>query len=243
MIRSLLRVSPMAALFGVALFGAGCNFNPKDQVPAFTMTSEAFFNDFMNSPGGSDKYRNQVVELTGKLGAIGNSYDQTGPAVFSLEGPPGKSDRVSCFVAERFPWREASPGQTVKLKGKGNPRLLVPSLVDCVVMEVTGDPATRLTADELCKQQTDGVAAEKYRGKYLIVSGEIETVDFDKIGGLIFKTDGKTPKVHALFKEEDKKRYASWKPGQKVELIGLSSINPGAPIIQIVLCLPMDDPK
>jgi hypothetical protein len=249
MVRQFCRLCPTFAVLGAALLGAGCGGggSPKDGAtdpgkPAFSLTSGDFFAEFeKNNSDAHAKYKDKTVELTGKLVAISND-PKSGKAQFWLEGPdPAKNAWPLCTMTERYPWKNATPGQTVKVKGKGHPAPVGAQLVDCVVVEATGDRAPELTADALAKEQAAGTAAKKYENKYLIVSGEIDKLDVNS--GVFFKTDAKGPKVVAHFGPEEFKKISSWKPGQKIEVIGLSTIVPGASQITVMNCQPMDDPK
>jgi hypothetical protein len=239
----------LSATVCVALLSAGCGgggSGPKDGPveagkPAFSLSSGDFFADYQkNMTDARKKYSGKVVELTGKLVAISND-PQKGKAQFWLEGPdPAKNSWALCMMTERYPWKNANPRQTVKIKGKGS-EIGAPELTECVLVEVSGDPAPRLTAEQLAREQTEGTAAKKYQKKYLVITGEIEKFD-DINSALVFKTEGKT-KVSAHFNPDERKRINSWKPGQKVELIGLSNIIEGSPSVMIANSLPMDDAK
>jgi hypothetical protein len=235
------------AVFTAALLCAcgGVTFTPGGTTQ-FSLSSGAFVAEFQADAGAaSHKYANKVVELTGKLSTVG--YDREGKPLFYLDGPdPKKLERAACTMADRFPWQKATPGQTVTLKGKGPSFGLTARLVDCAVLEVKGDPAPRLTADEFAEQGTAKSIPFRPENEFrhLIVSGEIDRIDPGN-SGLFLKTKAKEPGALIHFSPEEYKRLgvASWAPGQKVEVIGMDSSNRGAKWAWLVNSLPMDDPK
>jgi hypothetical protein len=207
----------------------------------FTVTSATFVTQFKKNPGTAhNRYRDKVVELTGKLVAIGNNRE--GQPEFWLEGPdPAGLDRANCRMATSLPWSKANPGQTVTVKGRADPTIPVARLLDCEIVTVAGDPAPRLTADEFARRTTDPELRKKQgEQRYLVVSGEIDRIDASK-SGLFLKTQTGKALIHFSPEEYRRLGVASWQPGQRIEVIGMDSSNAG--LGWLVNCLPMDEPK
>src|SRR5262249_21607086 len=141
----------------------------------------------------------------------------------SLEAAPKNLVGVMCFTTDKQPWLKATPGQTVKVKGKWPPFVVSPALVECAITDVTGPGAPTLTADELGKEYGDNKDAttKKYDNKYLFLTGEIAKVSFNeaKAASVLFKTSGKT-KVSANFTAFDKEENERLKEGQKIKVLG-----------------------
>src|SRR4051794_1737736 len=93
-----------------------------------TVTSAAFVSEFKNNGGAAQlKYGGKVIEMTGKVVAVG--YDSDGKPQLSFEGHvPGGLEWASCTMKDRFPWTKATPGQTVTVKGRGD-RIGIPRLL------------------------------------------------------------------------------------------------------------------
>jgi hypothetical protein len=244
------RLSLVAGLLAIVLIGIGCGGGFQPASPplgqtAYTLTSAAFVSEFKANAGAAHgKYGNQVIELTGKLVAIGN--DREGQPHFYLEGPdPNGLERASCRMTLSRPWGKAGPGQTVTVKGRGDPAAPVARLVDCEILTVTGDPVPRLSADQFARWTKDPELVKK-RGtqRYFVVSGEIDRIDASK-SGLFLKVKDEKAKALIHFSPEEYRRLgvASWQPGQKIEVIGTDSTNPSTGWGWLVNCLPMDDPK
>jgi hypothetical protein len=236
----------MAGLLTIAC--SGLRIGPPTPVsgplgkPDFTLTSKEYVQEFDdNLMAATDKYKNKVVEITGTLMAFG--YEADGKPFFALEGPRPQPGGLwaGCQMSDKYPWTKASTGQTVTIKGRGHP--VFRSLVDCEVVTVKGDPAPRLTADEYAKR-ADDPKLFKNGPKCLIVSGEIlDKRDQVNPTSIYLKCQDDKKKVHIHFSPKDYQRLnvANWKAGQKIEVIGNDSTNPGYP--WLVDCVPMSDPK
>jgi hypothetical protein len=246
----LTRRSSLVATLVVVLGGTGCNIRVGPPVrplgnTEYTLTSAAFVAEYKaNMSAAINKYGDRVVELTGKLGTIG---DRDAKPVFFLEGPDPKGlDRAICMMTDRFPWARANPGQTVTLKGRGTRKYLVPRLENCEIVSVRGDPLPHLTADEFAQRTNDPDLKKRRPGDYTycIVRGEVERYN-SSLAGIILKT--KTPKPGALihFTPDDAERLGvkSWKPGTQIEVIGGDSTNPKASYAWLVNAILMADPK
>ena len=210
--------------------------------PDFTVTSKDFVKEHDDNPQTAiNKYKDKVVEMTGKIMAI--SYDGDGKPEFYLEGARPQAAGglwASCLMTDKYPWAKANSGQTVTVKGRGHagfPR----KLVDCEIVNVTGDPAPHMTADEFAKRadnpKKDGISE-------FVVSGEIlDKRDPVNSTSIYLKCQDNKKNVQIHFLPDDYKRLnvANWKPGQKIEVIGTDSTNPGWP--WLVNCLPMAEPK
>jgi tRNA_anti-like len=266
MIRTCFRVFSLFALVGLAaLFLSGCGGGAsstpekdkdkgKDPGPSkdgktdlgkpdFTLSSADYVAEFKkDGKAAHAKYKDKVVELTGKIVSVGMHPE--GGGLLTLEGPdPKKFDWAQCITTDPRPWKKATPGQTVKVKGKGHPWFPGPNLLEGVVESVSGDAAPRLTADELAKEYAADIeaAGKKYDSKWIVLSGEIDKNDGKS--AIVFKTKEKEPRVEARFMPDDFKRIQKWKAGDKVSVVGQYLLNNGKESVQLISCLPMDDSK
>jgi hypothetical protein len=251
------RLAIVAAVIGAGLLAVACSGSIKNGPPQassgpmgkpdFTLSSKEYdkaYND--NMPAALDKYGNKVVEVTGKVMTL--FYDEgDGKPCLYLEGEKPQNAGgtwVHCEMADKYPWTKVNAGQTLTVKGRGHPSF-ARQVVNCEIVKVEGDPAPRLTADEFAKRAADPKLQElqKKGPNQFVVSGEIDRHDgvVNKTGLYLKTKDGKGVLIH--FSPADHKRLnvASWKPGQKIEVIGGDSSNPGMP--WLVNCLPMSDPK
>jgi tRNA_anti-like len=256
--RGLVRLHTLAGL--AALFLSGCSGGAsstpdKDAAlgpskdgktdlgkPAFTLASKEFVAEFIkDQKAAQDKYKDKVVELTGKVVGFGANPD--GVAFLTLEGPdPLKPDGAVCATTDSRPWKKAVPGQKVKIKGKVDSSTQGAHLRYCVVQSVSGEPAVRLTANALSREYATDIEAakSKYRNKWIILSGEIEYI---RDGGIVFKTPMHIPRIGAVFSPEDARRISSWKADDKVAVIGefASVFMPDS--VSLSRCQPVEDPK
>jgi hypothetical protein len=249
MLRPPSRLSLAAAILAAILIACSGRVQPPSPQPMgatdFRLTSAEFVAEYnANQATFQNKYRDKVVELTGKLASVGN--DKDGQGFFYLIGPePAKIDKAVCHMDGALPWRKATPGQTVTLKGRGS-AFLVPRLDNCEVLDVKGPPAPRLSADEFAARAFDKeLMKRKDRPRYLVVHGTIEKLaGRPNTTGLFLVTQNKDRKVliHFSPREFERLNVASWKPGQRIEVIGGDSTNPGG-WGWLVECLLMDDPK
>ncbi|MCH7727869.1 MAG: WD40 repeat domain-containing protein [Planctomycetes bacterium] len=199
----------------------------------FKVTAKEFGAEFKKDHDAAlAKYKGSVVEITGLVKDVGQHI--SGEHQLILEHVPFHD--VYCFMKEKYPWNKGSPGQTVKLKGR-------PSaggrLMDCVIIEATGDPCPALTADELGKEFATSSAAtkKKYDRKYMILSGEIAKVGRDGTAHVIYLKNstkfGVTVTFHPFVR---KKQTQALKVGQSIKVIG-RYIYQGADNVGLYLCL------
>jgi hypothetical protein len=160
-------------IMGKGLMALGKEFGEQDltNVPAdFTMSTDDYDKDAQD-PTKRDKYVGKVFELKGVV----KSYNRdilTGTPAISLKA--GAMGEIRCRTIDKEPWATVSPGQEVTIKARSN-RLSYPSLIDCIFVQKGDNPAIVITADKLAEEY--GAAAEptneKYKDKYLIVTGEV----------------------------------------------------------------------
>jgi hypothetical protein len=188
------------------------------------LTSVAYGEEYKKDPGVTiEKYKNKFLHLTGRVLWVGRS--STGEPLVRLEGAKGDELGVACFTRDRTPWLSALPGQTVKMQGKG-PQVEGAGLFDCDALEVSGDPPPTMQADQLAAIYSKGAKAadEKYRGKPLIIEGEVQRVEpteeFSPVIVVLKTKPG--PKAYLRFETDSpaSKRAAAFKPGQKVKVVG-----------------------
>src|SRR5205823_3980292 len=122
------------------------------------------------------------IDLTGVITSIALSPERD-PMLW-LEGGKGEPRGVQCMTRAREPWKQVLPGQTVKLRGKGPEFSLGAALIECDILDVTGDPPPMLTPDPLAAEHAKGPEAteKKYDKKQLVVEGEIAKIDINDLG-------------------------------------------------------------
>jgi hypothetical protein len=154
-----------------------------------TFPAEALLEELKQRSFFFERYRGRVVEVDGKVGRVGK--DDKGPYVTLRAGDD--DTLVACYTIAKAPGAKVGRGMLVKVRG------LVPAddsapLRDCILVQVSPGPATVVSAVDLSKEFADPAEAkEKYRGKYLVVSGEIVKKDEDPSGNprISLKGDGK----------------------------------------------------
>jgi hypothetical protein len=224
---------------------------PRPDKAEFKFSSVDFGKEFIaDAKTAKAKYKDKWIELSGPVTGVGH---RSGDRPFvDLKGPfdPKRGDdfkSISCFIAEKEPWKKYSPQQPVKIFGKFNDFGTNDMyLVEGVVVEAGADPSLVLSAEQLAKECTadfDGTVA-KYKDKYIILSGEIIGKESNDAGAptLQLKADGKT-KVFASLTAFDKELVADWKAGQKVSVVGQFILNLKAGEVYLYHCMPREGPK
>lgn len=205
---------------------AGTDAATEPSEPDFFMTSVEFDTEYKADPDAAGaKYTGKTIELTGEIINVGMNL--VGSHQLLLEGKKeGFDGRVVCFPKKPYPWKIAAPGQTVKIRGdwpSGPDDLAVGQLINCDIIEVTGDPIPNLTADELVKEieANPAEATEKYKGKYMLMSGEITKKERVQYEGMLVTLKTATGKavVCQMF-GNDPAYTASLAPGQELHVIG-----------------------
>src|SRR5262245_7275174 len=219
-----------------------------DAKPDFTLTSKEFAEEYQkDQKAATEKYKGKVVELSGTV--IGLSRNVAIPQPYlSLQGVEKDPLGIWCLMADKEPWLKATPGQSVKMKGKASDSFgLPPQLLECVVTEVSGPGAPTLTAEELGKAYAadENATTKKYDNKYLFLTGEIDKVTFDKVkaADVVFKVSDK-PKIVAKFTPFDKEATEPLKGGQKIKVLGQwDSLNFSSNQIILIGCILVEERK
>jgi hypothetical protein len=151
--------------------GGGEKSNPKTQdekrekqgesagtrTPNYTLIAEEWSHEFVKSrPGEADnKYRNQLVELTGEVAWVRSKGGDKDVEV-SLKGHKWKQENAASYhVIVRFRPEfakralELSSGQKVKALGKYDPVYGVPGLSDATLEELSKSAVVMVTAADL----------------------------------------------------------------------------------------------
>jgi hypothetical protein len=212
--------------------------------PDFSIGSKQLEEEYARDRAAAEtKYKDKVLELTGVVKIVGHHINKA--PYLSLEGANKDLLGIMCFTQDRHPWRKATPGQTVKLRGKWPRQTSTTALVECVLIEVSGPRAPSLTAEALAKEYAADprAASEKYEGGYLILAGEIETVTPDEQNAVSvsFKTAG-TPRVLCKFTAFDGEETDRLKPGQKVKILGQYALNFNKDDARLFFCVLYEEP-
>lgn len=179
--------------------------------PDFTMTAKQLNDEFKDSSAFLKKYDNKVIEITGPV----RMYNSTRELVLGPE--------INVFLCgEPYAVAKAMPGQTVTLRGRCDTNY---GISMWSIVRVEDDPPPTLTAEQLAKEYTadkDGTN-NKYRGKYLVLTGAIQKVE-KEVGTNIYLTPaGQKPEVTCFFGvlEAQAAEKAGWlKTGQAVRILG-----------------------
>ena len=121
-----------------------------------------------NEKAAQAKFSGKVVELTGVLLMFGPPREEVPGPTFHLLAREAKPipKFVLCTSGDSSPWKRATPDQTITVRG----RAVDGELRSCQIIEVKGPPAPALTAAQFTKD------SEKYQERWVIVTGEIETI-------------------------------------------------------------------
>lgn len=142
--------------------------------PDFSLDAQQYFNECKeNERSATKKYQGKIVELKGVVLNMGAANGGT-PKI-NLGGKNEDGLGVQCVTAEKEPWAKVVPGQTATVRGKGPEFAVVPSLIDCVFVDLGASPAVRIASTKLAEEHAESKEAteKKYTGKYLIVEGEL----------------------------------------------------------------------
>ncbi|MBI3410236.1 MAG: hypothetical protein HY040_17990 [Planctomycetes bacterium] len=187
--------------------------------PGFSMTSAAYFSEFKSAKAAHrEKYDGKLIELTGVINGVGRANGDTD--FLSLQGNEPGGLGVRCFTKNQAPWKRALPGQTAKVVGKAENSISA-AIYDAWILEVAGPEPLTLSAKDLANQY--GTLREMHEFKSLILTGEVGTVEADKLIGSVFlhlKTDDKAPKVYCQFTPFAKNLVRDVKAGQAVRIMG-----------------------
>ena len=186
---------------GMALLLGGCSGKKDpdskggDHNSPITLTVAEFEAAYKQDPSAArEKYRDRTVELTGVVtrAGIGTRKQQ----YLTL------GEKTGCRTLEPMPWTKAAPGQTVKVRGKGPEKTPGPQLVDCEILEVSGNGPPSFTPEQFAKEcAADLKAAQaKYKDKFVQINGEIDEIKFNDIkqGKVTFKSAG-NPRIRIDF--------------------------------------------
>jgi hypothetical protein len=126
------------------------------------------------------KYRNKVIELTGTVASIRDSF---GRVTVCLLAAPDGSVEVQCFTTDLRPWLKVAPGSKIKVRGKIPDISLVGDLGSVVIVEAGPSPATSVTAAQVARDflADRKAAVAKYNQKWVHLEGEITQAKADRV--------------------------------------------------------------
>jgi hypothetical protein len=200
--------------------------------PDFTLTASELGTEEKNGVPIREKYKGKVIELSGVVRWIRrdreNRPDLSDRIVLWLYGATKSPvDMLRCVARDPTPWKEVTPGQTVKIKGKspepgywGDIHLL-----DCVIVEATGPHVPSFTADQVSREyRADPVGfSKKYEENGFILGGEIARVDVveERQRSVLLKTPDGGPRVvcHFLVGNLAESEVRQLKRGQKIKVL------------------------
>jgi hypothetical protein len=237
---------------GMSLFAIGCSrgandgsqASPSDTQPSgarasgsgstnVVMTAEDFSAEWLKNSKDVDKYKDEVLELTGTVEYAVDKGTEVGLDMGCVHlAAPGAPNGFPCFTTDKEPWLRVCSGSTVKIRG--------------VVLEEFGDPVSSNAClwklgqtREYKPRRSNYVTAEfaadlqkatakyienpefKSHKKQLYLEGEVleqpaETTAFKL---LKLRGDGMWV-IECHFIEPHRKKTASLMPGTKVKVLG-----------------------
>jgi hypothetical protein len=197
---------------------------------AFTMEADSWFDQWRYRETARRKYKGKVVELRGTVDGVGADSECKAGFIY-LKGKPD-SVGVTCTLDDPAPWLKVGPGCTVKIKGVAG-GIGLGDLISCVIVESSPNSCLEISARELAKAfATDKKAAEeKYHSKWVIVQGELSSMEPSEADGglsicLTLKGDGTAHVKCCVPNQTDEEKQAnnSLKVGQKLKVCGRAEI-------------------
>jgi hypothetical protein len=198
------------------------------QAPEFSVSADAFYEAYNKSKNGQQKYDNKVGDVSGVVYAFGRVDASMSNVLLKVAGSP---QSVECHLNDASPWNKLCPGQKARFRGKA----LGGYLLDAVLVETGPSPAIRVSARQLAKEYAaDAQAADKkYRGKYLLVEGEVADKQLDKteFTTVYLTGEGKT-RILCGFPSFKKEETVTVQTGQPLTVLGLynSPLTPDQPV-------------
>jgi len=250
--RRLAHVFPVTCSVGLCLVMLGCSRHagdsewqaraaaPDDKAEAkaaFAITALQLAEEFeKDSKAARQKYQGKVIDLSGRIDRLNRNIGG-GDAFVVLDG--GK-EGVRCVTVDKQPWNKVVPGQKVKLRGTLADNS-TPMLLQCEILETGESPALVVTAEQLAKEAAADAEGtdKKYKGKPLIVTGEIVELKPAK-GEEYLKLKGDDQrKVYCVFPLQGD-MIAGLKEGQRVKILGQYSGTHNK-TVDLILCFVMRD--
>jgi hypothetical protein len=190
--------------------------------PKFTVTAEELHKEFKTDKKAAEtKYQGQVVEVKGTVNSLG--VNVSSQAYVDLEVPK-EFVGVMCYTADKEPWAKVAPGQQVKLKGRWPKGAFSAQLMNCVFTEAKSSPAISITAKKLVQEYMAAKEGtrQKYHDKWLIVDGELASIDLKK-GVATIKGDGDTP-IKVGFGATQANLFKAARVGRPLKVLGRATI-------------------
>lgn len=150
--------------------------------PDLAMSADEFFAKFnRSSPAEDAKHKGKTFELVGTVeGFRGQS---SGDAIVLKSTNWSKA--VTCFMAERNPWKDTVPENEVRIRGRFVPGGLgtwedgdsahQAYLTDCIFLETGKVAPQKTTAGQLAREfmEDEQKAKAKYDQQWLVITGEV----------------------------------------------------------------------
>lgn len=143
------------------------------------------------------EYGGRVVRLEGIVKSTARR--ESGIDTLGVSQDRESFREVVCFMAERGPWRRATPGQDVIVIGRLLKTASGPMLSDVVIVDVEGSPTRSIEAALLTDRAIETEFIDRYEFKPLIVRGTVverrmleddETIGDRRTVALTLKGDG-----------------------------------------------------
>jgi len=209
--------------------------------PDFFLSSTQFAEEMTRDKvAGMKKYEGKVLELKGSIARVGTTHSY-GPVLY-LEGNKGdKTNLVGFVLSESKPWSKYVLGQQLTIRGKVTNNVLI--LVPCEVVESTRSITEALTAPQLDEECNKPSGDEKYREKFLLVTGTIVAKKNNETynAQCLELKGGPDRNVECLFITKDES-LDSLKKGQQVKVQG-TIFDTGATVIRLIDCFLIEPGK
>ena len=171
------------------------------------------YQEFLSKHGG------KVIEIFGPLQLTAYDNGRKNDLGYVVLGPD--INKFDC--SDPHPVSKAVPGQKVFLRGRCNPTL---GITKWAIVRVEGDPLPTVSAEQVAKDfaADEKGTIKKFQGKYLVLTGTIQSTKKDKFGIEVTLTapDQKPEIVCSLSKDAQAvaERHGWIKTGQQVRILG-----------------------
>lgn len=193
----------------------------KNAKPDFVMEPRQLTTEFKAS--NSDflsKYSGKVIEISGKVQDFKVSSKEGDIGDLQLGPSANYSDLDAFECSDPFPMAVAMPGQTVTLRGVCGEY----GVLQWKIVRVEGEQPPKMSAEQLAKdyQRDEEGTAKKYRGKYLVLTGQVQKVN-DQSLAVLLTPAGVKPEIWCALGGlgwSAAERHGWLKKGETVRIIG-----------------------
>lgn len=216
--RSRLLAATVAAL--VAVSGRA---EEKKDASVIEVDPEAFAVEVKkDEKAAAAKYKSKTIEMTAAVAAV--NRNASGDVFLSLPSKTaGEPLGVSCFMKDKTLFGKIVKGQEVTVRGRYPDFQFGVQIMDCDVVKTGKSPALTYTAEEFVKEwaKHKKAAADKWKGKSIVVSGLIVEAKIDDVGVVnIYLKAADKLRVDCGFSVFERDLATKLQTGEKVKVVG-----------------------